>query len=381
MKKKILIFAGYYTPSFKGGGPIQSISNLVNVLNFDFEFYILAFDRDLGDKKPFNNINKNVWNEVEEAKVIYVKPDKINFQFIRAITNQINFHAIYLNSLFSFNLTILPLILNKLKLIKVSKIVLAPRGQLSKGALGINQRKKQFFIKLGNYLKLYDGLTWHVTANEEKKEVKKYFKANEIYNIKNLTINYNGLDLEKNIRKRKGKLKIIFISRISPKKNLGFVIDTLNEVKGSVELNIFGPIEDVTYWRKCQNKIEALNPNIDVNYCGLLKHSQVINQFKKNHIFFFPTLGENFGHVIFESLIGGCPIVLSDQTPWRKLREKNIGWDIDLKNKKTFIKVIQEYVLMNQEEYNKTSRDAYIFGSESSSHEDVKDLYRNMFLN
>ncbi len=341
----------------------------------------MAFDRDLGDKKPFNNINKNVWNEVEEAKVIYVKPDKINFQFIRAITNQINFHAIYLNSLFSFNLTILPLILNKLKLIKVSKIVLAPRGQLSKGALGINQRKKQFFIKLGNYLKLYDGLTWHVTANEEKKEVKKYFKANEIYNIKNLTINYNGLDLEKNIRKRKGKLKIIFISRISPKKNLGFVIDTLNEVKGSVELNIFGPIEDVTYWRKCQNKIEALNPNIDVNYCGLLKHSQVINQFKKNHIFFFPTLGENFGHVIFESLIGGCPIVLSDQTPWRKLREKNIGWDIDLKNKKTFIKVIQEYVLMNQEEYNKTSRDAYIFGSESSSHEDVKDLYRNMFLN
>jgi len=381
MKKKILIFAGYYTPSFKGGGPIQSISNLVNVLNFDFEFYILAFDRDLGDKKPFNNINKNVWNKVEEAKVIYVKPDKINFQFIRAITNQINFHAIYLNSLFSFNLTILPLILNKLKLIKVSKIVLAPRGQLSKGALGINQRKKQFFIKLGNYLKLYDGLTWHVTANEEKKEVKKYFKANEIYNIKNLTINYNGLDLEKNIRKRKGKLKIIFISRISPKKNLGFVIDTLNEVKGSVELNIFGPIEDVAYWRKCQNKIEALNPNIDVNYCGLLKHSQVINQFKKNHIFFFPTLGENFGHVIFESLIGGCPIVLSDQTPWRKLREKNIGWDIDLKNKKTFIKVIQEYVLMNQEEYNKTSRDAYIFGSESSSHEDVKDLYRNMFLN
>ena len=32
-------------------------------------------------------------------------------------------------------------------------------------------------------------------------------------------------------------------------------------------------------------------------------------------------------------------------------------------------------MLMNQEEYNKTSRDAYIFGSESSSHEDVKDLY------
>jgi len=32
--------------------------------------------------------------------------------------------------------------------------------------------------------------------------------------------------------------------------------------------------------------------------------------------FIFPTLGENFGHVIIESLSAGCPVLCSDQTPW-----------------------------------------------------------------
>jgi glycosyltransferase involved in cell wall biosynthesis len=30
----------------------------------------------------------------------------------------------------------------------------------------------------------------------------------------------------------------------------------------------------------------------------------------------FPTLGENFGHVIAESLSASCPVICSDQTPW-----------------------------------------------------------------
>jgi glycosyltransferase involved in cell wall biosynthesis len=34
-------------------------------------------------------------------------------------------------------------------------------------------------------------------------------------------------------------------------------------------------------------------------------------------LFAFPTLGENFGHVIFESLRVGTPVLLSDRTPWR----------------------------------------------------------------
>ena len=33
-------------------------------------------------------------------------------------------------------------------------------------------------------------------------------------------------------------------------------------------------------------------------------------------LFVFPTLGENFGHVIYESLMCGTPVLVSDNTPW-----------------------------------------------------------------
>ena len=39
-------------------------------------------------------------------------------------------------------------------------------------------------------------------------------------------------------------------------------------------------------------------------------------KFSEYDAFVFPTRGENFGHVIAESLSASCPVVCTDQTPW-----------------------------------------------------------------
>jgi glycosyltransferase involved in cell wall biosynthesis len=43
----------------------------------------------------------------------------------------------------------------------------------------------------------------------------------------------------------------------------------------------------------------------------------VPDTFARHDLFVLPTRGENFGHVIFESVAAGTPVLLSDQTPWR----------------------------------------------------------------
>ena len=63
--------SGYYFPSVKGGGPIQSIRNLVDNFGDKIDIYILAADRDLGDEKPFANIVVDKWTEVENATIFY----------------------------------------------------------------------------------------------------------------------------------------------------------------------------------------------------------------------------------------------------------------------------------------------------------------------
>jgi len=90
MKKKVLIMAGYYLPSVKGGGPIQSIKNLVDNLGDSVEFYILAADRDLGDEKPFNDIIVGKWTKVDKAQVYYADMRLLNWRKIKSIIDDVD---------------------------------------------------------------------------------------------------------------------------------------------------------------------------------------------------------------------------------------------------------------------------------------------------
>jgi len=58
----------------------------------------------------------------------------------------------------------------------------------------------------------------------------------------------------------------------------------------------------------------------------------------------------------------GCPVLISDQTPWRNLEEKGVGWDLPLSKPKMFQKVLQKCVDMNDEEYVKWSERARGYG-------------------
>lgn len=363
MKTKVLVMTGCYIPGVKGGGPIQSIKNMVENLANVIDFYIVTSDRDLGDLNPYPNIEVDEWVRVGKAKVFYTDISKLNFIKIKKIINSINYDVMYLNSFFSNKFSITPILLTKLKQITKKPIVLAPRGELSKGALSLKSKKKNFFIKIVKQLNLYSNVTWHATAETEKRDIQEVLDGNEnIIIANNLTANYKELTYDKNIDKKPNELKIAFISRIHPKKNLKTAIKLLRKTKGTIKFNIFGPIENNTYWSECLKEIEKLPETVEVIYKGTLEHEKVIEVFKAHHIFLFPTLGENFGHVISEALIGGCPVIISDQTPWRNMRKYEAGYDINLRNEKEFINSVQKFINMDNSEYEKTSRNAFNLG-------------------
>ncbi|MBS4030264.1 MAG: glycosyltransferase [Clostridiales bacterium] len=368
MKKNVLIMGGYYIPSVKGGGPIQSIRNLVDNLSDKINFYIVTLDRDLGDDKPFRNIKTDTWLKVGKAKVYYTNQHELTWRKTESIINSVDYDVLYLNSFFDYKFSTVPILLKKYNKIPWKPIVLSPRGQFSPGALVLKSGKKKLFINITRVLGLYNGLTWHATSDVEKKDIEKLFgeKANIIV-ANNLTANYEDLKLDKEIDKNKGELKVVFISRIHPKKNLKKAIQFLNQINGKVEFNIFGPLEDSSYWSECEVIIKSLPSNIKVEYKGVVEHDRIMNVFKEHHVFLFPTLGENYGHVISEALISGCPVIISNQTPWRELESKHVGWDIDLKDEYKFISVIQLCMELNNEEYKIFSTSAFNYGKKKSN--------------
>jgi hypothetical protein len=133
---------------------------------------------------------------------------------LRLLNNK-KIEFIYLNSFYSFNFSILIVLIG---FFLDRKILLAPRGEFSPGAQIINQRKKILFNLMIKYSSLYRDCFWHVTSEDEKVDVlrvlnidaSKIFIANNIPSKVPLkepqfVINTNSLNL-------------VFYSRITPKK-------------------------------------------------------------------------------------------------------------------------------------------------------------------
>lgn len=375
MKKKVLLFAPFFTPSIKGGGPIVSTKNIIENLSEKIDFYVLTSDRDLGDKVPFMDITTNVWNQVGNANVMYVDSKNITFHFLKSIMKSEAFDYFYMNSFFNFRFSILPILTKKIFKSINGRLVVAPRGEFSPGALKLKAAKKKVYINFFKQLNIHKMVTWHATAESEKEDIENAFgHHNDIRVATNLTANYSKLVYEKSIGKKIGEVKLVFISRIHPKKNLLQALNFISQVRGNVDFSIYGPIEDKNYWEKCQEIIKALPSAIKVTYNGLLNHEEIIPTFTNNHFFLFPTYGENYGHVISEALIGGCPVIISDQTPWRNLEEVNVGWDVPLMQEEKFITILQTCVDMDETSYWQLSKSAFEYGKEKTNRsEDVED--------
>ena len=72
----ILVFCDYYLPGYKAGGPLRTISNMVDILGDEIHFKIVTRDRDSGDNKPYKDIILNQWLKVGNADVLYLSPSK-----------------------------------------------------------------------------------------------------------------------------------------------------------------------------------------------------------------------------------------------------------------------------------------------------------------
>jgi glycosyltransferase involved in cell wall biosynthesis len=350
---KILTFLSYYLPGFKGGGPIRTIENMVNSFHKEFIFFIITRDRDLGSKVQYYNVDINKWEKVGSAFVRYLSPKMFRYKIIKSLIFENSYDVLYLNSFFSFSDSILPLLVINLNRKYKIKIILAPRGEFSEGALKLKYFKKFVFIFFSKLFSFHDKVIWQASSTLEADDIKKIFnKKVNISIAPDLTINYSNdfytkqLKLIENNTFTQYELNLIFFSRITPKKNLLFLLDVIMKVSCDIILDIYGPIEDKEYWEECKKSIKKLPINVRCEYKGIIYPSKISIQLSKYDLFIFPTLGENFGHVIFESLISGTPVFLSDQTPWKQI-DNGILSIISLDDKNKWIKSIEEFKKVN----------------------------------
>jgi glycosyltransferase involved in cell wall biosynthesis len=257
------------------------------------------------------------------------------------------------------------------------KVVVAPRGMFGKGALAIKRTKKAAFLLYCKISRLHKNVIWHATSSTEFREIEKALGDVAIKIISNFP---KKVGYKKGIGKEKGSICIYFSGRISEKKNLYFALEILSIIKGpNIKFNIYGLIEDKNYWERCLRRINHLPPNILVEYRGTYKPNEVELIINEHHLLLFPTLNENYGHSIVESLLCGCPVIISDQTPWKDLQKHGAGFALPLTDKKAFAKAIEGYAAMSEIEFDKARKQAIYYIEQKTEVETTRQLYKELF--
>lgn len=379
LKSKVLIFIDWFLPGDKAGGPIRSCANLMDYLGNDFDFSVVTRDTDYTETKSYSGITSDAWNILPDGKrVYYISANQLNKETISKLLSEEKYDVVYLNGIWSQAFTAWPM--KQLKKSKFKgKVIVAARGMLAPSALAIKATKKNFYLYFIKWRNDFSNVIFHASNLQEASDIRKAIgDKNQIVIAGNLP--RKNSESTQHTSKSTDKLRIISVARIAPEKNTLYAIEVLSKVKVAVESDFYGPIYNEEYWIECKAATEKLPSNVKLNFMGPIPSENILNTLAKYDLFFLPTRGENFGHVILESLQAGTPVLISDQTPWNNLESLKVGWDLPLESQEQFVKTIEGMVNLQIEEFKKLSENAIRFSEDYATSEKLIEENKKLFV-
>lgn len=380
-KKRLLILYDWFYPGFRAGGPIQSLTNLVIALQQEFEMYVITGAYDLNANIPYNGININSWNEVYlqetdgPVRIFYGAKYTLSLPLLKKIIKFVNPDTIYFNGLFSYHFFVLPLLAIRINAEKI-KIIVCPRGMLKAGALAGKSIKKKIYLSFLLLSGLLKNVYWHATNREEADNIREHFKINKgIVIASNIPkIPYQQISFP---NKAKDHLKLVSLSLINEHKNILLLIQLISTIHSNITLDIYGPVIDEPYWKKCLTIINEFPDRI--KYMGTVQPTDVQEVLSNYHALILCTKGENFGHSIYESFSVGRPVITSHFTPWNNLDVEMAGVNMDISNITKCRSELNRFCKMEKSEFDEYCIGAHNIALQYFKKINPKMLYYDLF--
>lgn len=377
-KKTILILSDWFDPAYKAGGPITSLVNFCQKLSDSYQLFVFTSNHDLDPRDKLKAVDHDHWGDWNGHAEVYYNSQKTTRKHLLDVLKSIQPDFLYLNSMFSYRSTLLPLrVINGLE--KVPQVVLNPRGMLLPSALLNNPLKKKFFLLLFRKNLIWNQVRWqHSSTEEERSTIEIFGEGIQSKIVENFSATpQTELNV---IKKESGVLRLMFVGRIHPVKNLSLTLDALKGQKDQIILSVYGAIESQEYYQVCIQKIHQLPKNITVNFNGSVKKDELRNAYEKHHFLILPSRGENYGHAITEAWACARPVLISNKTPWDKVEEKQIGFMSPIQNHIHLTQSIEKLSQMNNTLYQSLSENSYLYAEALSSQPKLKVKYQELFL-
>ena len=325
-KPVILTLLGCLWPGNDASGPNQSFRAMATALADEFEFAVVARDRAFGASQPAVRIDG--WQREPGFRIRYVPATAGSARELSNLLRATDYDLLVLNGFFDREFTIPALLMRRFGLVPARPTILSPRGEFSHGAPDISPRRKRAWIAIARHLRLLSDVSLHATSEAEADDIARHVSGAA------------GIVLAPNLRPlikaepwhpaTDGRLRLSFIGRISPKKNVDLAVSALAKVRTPAVFDVFGPSHEQTYADRCKSLCAALPAHIEVRWRGEIENADVARVLAGTDLFLHPSASENFGHSIFEALCCGVPVMVGRHTPWQDLEARKAGFDLPL---------------------------------------------------
>lgn len=322
-KPRILVLIGAFWPGHESSGPNLSIRAQCEALADRFEFLVVARDRAFGAVTPLDD--GRGWRDLGYARARYLPVGAMGAHGLAALLRETPHDLLVLNGFFDREFTLPALFARRLRRGRRAPVLVSPRGEFTSGARSLKSGRKRVFATLARVLGLHRGVHVHATSPAELADIEAALPGNRV----TLVPNFRPLFAPPpHVPRDPGApLRLAFLGRISPVKGLDIALEALARAEVPARLDIYGPVSDPVHWQRCAALIAALPPHIAAIHHGEIANAEAPAMLAAHDALLLPSLSENFGHAIFESLASGTPVIIGDRTPWRDLGAACAGFD------------------------------------------------------
>ena len=380
-RPRIVMLWPLFPPSVRSGGPARSAAGMLSALADEFEFFVITSAFDYASDDPMKGVVSDRWGNAFGAKVWYISGQRPRpLRLLRLIRGR-DPQLVYLNSLWHFGFAILPLLALRVSGSRVP-VLIAPRGELSVGALRIRAWKKRLLISVYRVLRISRSVAWHASTDMELADIRRVFGP-KVVTHRAIAVRTDLVSSRRRVRtdiRDEERIRAVFLSRIAPMKNLDGLLRALSLVNAPLELTIAGPIDDRKYWSTCERLIAGLPSNTTIRVFGVVEPATVVEFLSGFDLFLLPTHGENYGHAILEALAAALPVIVGANTPWKRVEEEHAGWLVDSASPIELARLIERFAALTPAERDSMSERAARLARSVQEDGDGVDAHRRMFL-
>ena len=204
-------------------------------------------------------------------------------------------------------------------------LVISPRGMLQSQALGFRSTKKRLALLTYQRWLLRRASAFHATSSDEADSIRRLGLRQPILVLA------NGVDVPEAPLARPTALprrRALFLSRIHPHKGVLTLLQAWAQLQpAGWELRLVGPGEP-GFRAEVQAFVRSMPGSASVQLCDAVADDSKWNEYAASELLILPSLSENFGVVVAESLAVGVPVITTTGTPWAALPQRNCGWCI-----------------------------------------------------